>query len=174
MQQTQYLSGNLVHETDAARGQTMIKELVFQKGWIGKTISRAETVERLNPIMREHMIVNRSYDAVIHAMPGTETADLLANLQKTARMNVSKLAETVFSCGGTAYSGTDLDPAAFALPGGVEGLEKLGQLDSDLLDALNDEGAIEHQMRTRAILDVLRASTKERLDALRAEQKKIR
>ena len=152
----------------------MLKELAFQKGWAGKTISRAETVDRLNPIIREHMIVNRSYDAVIKAIGDAETASALAALQKTARMNASKIAETIYSCGGVAFNGTDLDPKQFDLGTGPAAIERLQALDSELLELLKAENQIEHQMRTRAIIGVVRASTEDRLTELRSQLMRLR
>ncbi len=152
----------------------MLKELAFQKGWAGITISRAETAERLNPIMREQVIVNRSYDAVIKSVDDKEASLALAALQKTSRMNAGKIAETIHSCGIAAFNGTELNPDDFHLGTGSAALEQLQELDASFLELLNAELSIEHQMRTRAILGVLRASTEERLAELRSQLKRIR
>lgn len=152
----------------------MLKELAFQKGWAGITISRAETIERLNPIIREHMIVNRSYDSVIASTADAEAKKTLNDLQRIARANVGKIAETIYSCGGVAFNGTDLEPSNFALGSGKQALDKLREMDEDLIELVEKESAIEHQMRTRAILGVVKESTEQRIVALRDLMKDAR
>ena len=56
----------------------MIKELLLQKGWAGKTISRSETVERMNPLIREFITLNHHYDAFIGSLPTGGFRDALA------------------------------------------------------------------------------------------------
>ncbi|NNE33876.1 MAG: hypothetical protein HKN13_01480 [Rhodothermales bacterium] len=152
----------------------MIKELAFQKGWVGKTISRAETVERLNPIIREHILLNRSHDAVIRSIDDAEGRQILADAQKIARANVGKIAETIYSCGGVAFNGTEVEPDDFDLGTGVAALDALQKLEASLLETLDGESNIEHQMRTRAIIGVLKESTEERLKSIRSLTKKMR
>lgn len=146
----------------------MIKELLLQKGWAGKTISRTETVERINPIIRHFVALNRSYDALIASLADGTLRENLDTVQKTARMDVGKLAETVFSCGGTAYSGTDLEPDEF-VAGGDQGaaIRKLIDMESAFIDLVDAESAIEHQMRTRAILGVVKTNAEDRLGILK-------
>ena len=45
-----------------------IVRLLFTRGGIGKSMSRAETIEHLNPLIEQHMRLNRSYEyAIEHA-----------------------------------------------------------------------------------------------------------
>lgn len=150
-----------------------LKDAFLQKGWAGYTISRQETVERLNPLLEKHIPVNRMYDAVIEHLGDSDYADQLRQQQRIARMNVGKLAETVFSSGGVAYNGTDLDPATFDAGNDEAGmLHRLHDLETDLLEALDAESDIEHQMRTRAVLDAVRTGTQERINLLETETRR--
>ncbi len=146
----------------------MLKELLLQKGWAGKTISRMETADRLNPLIRQLIELNYTYDAAARATSMPELAEGIDKQQKTSRADVGKLAETVFSCGGTAYNGTDIEPQRFSV-GGTD-RELIGSLlesEQAMLRAIDSESHIEHQMRTRAILSVLRQNGEDRLDFLR-------
>ncbi len=146
----------------------MIKELLLQKGWAGKTISREETVERVNPIIRQLLALNHQYDAFIRSLPAGPLRDRLESAQKTSRMDVGKLAETVFSCGGTAYSGTDLEPDSFsATDDRASAASDLTQRENSFVELLNGESGIEHQMRTRAILSVVKGNAEVRLELLK-------
>ena len=99
---------------------------------------------------------------------------MLEQLQKTARVDVGKLSETVLSCGGTPYNGTDLDPDDFALRGGVGDLvEELHALETDFNEVLAGELDLEHQMRTRGVLEAVRSNSRDRLNALDALQRRF-
>jgi hypothetical protein len=89
-------------------------------------------------------------------------------VQKTARADVGKLNETILSCGGSPENGTDLEPEDFNL--GTDELEMLYQLqdlETEFKEALTHERSeIDHQMRTRGILEALRSNSSERLELL--------
>ncbi|MEX0822443.1 MAG: hypothetical protein WD021_09885 [Rhodothermales bacterium] len=145
-----------------------LKELFLNKGWAGKTLSRQETVERINPLLRTHYELNRAYEYAIRNLSDAETADRLEVLQKTARGDVGKLSETVLSAGGVAYNGTDLEPGDVDLGSNDASiLGELERLESALAAALDEELEEEHQIRTRAILGVVRNNSRERLDYVR-------
>jgi hypothetical protein len=145
----------------------MLKKLFLQKGWAGKTISRSETVDRINLIIRQHTVLNRSYDAAESALSDFTIASLIPEMQKRARMNVGKLAEVVFSNGGVAYSGTDIEPSTIRL-GSSDGqiLRALEDLERGLLNSIREESGVEHHMRTRAILKAAETDSAARLEAL--------
>lgn len=146
----------------------MIKELLLQKGWAGKTISRQETVERLNPLIRQLIELNYTYDAAARATTMPELSAGIMKHQKISRADVGKLAETVFSCGGTAYNGTELEPQDYAANGeDREIIDTLIRHEQEMLGSLEAESEIEHQMRTRAILSVLKKNGEDRLEFLR-------
>ncbi len=145
----------------------MIKELFLQKGWAGKTISREETVERLNPIVKQHIVLNNDYAFVVKNHPDDTLRSEIAAGQKIARANVGKLCETIYSCGGVAYTGVDLEPDSVDLGRDDRAmLEALVAGEKQLLESLKDEGDIEHQMRTRAILGATAQSSEERVALL--------
>ena len=145
----------------------IIKEAFLQKGWAGKTISRAETVERLNPHIERHIRLNNDYSYVIKSHPSDDVRSRLDATQKIARANVGKLSETVYSCGGVAYTGVDLDPADVDLGSDPQAmLQALHRAEDELISALEAESETEHQMRTRAIIGVALNSATERKSML--------
>ena len=145
-----------------------IKELLLGRGWAGKTISRAETVEHLNPLIRQHMELNHHYRSAIRSHSDSAVVEALERVQKTARADVGKLSETIHSCGGTPHNGTDLDPGDFDL--GDDDLQMLTQLqavETEFRDAIvHERKNVEHQMRTRGILEALTSNSEERLELL--------
>lgn len=147
-----------------------IKEALLGRGWAGKTLSRAETAKRLNLLIEHQSKLNRKYGYVIRNHDDDRMVDVLERLQKTSRVDVAKLSETVLSCGGTPYSGTDLDPADFDLGDDpLEMLRHLNDLEGDFHDALAYElDDVEHQMRTRGVLEAIQSNSTDRLNALQA------
>ncbi|PSQ58816.1 MAG: hypothetical protein BRD27_05950 [Bacteroidetes bacterium QH_10_64_19] len=151
-----------------------IKEALLNRGWAGQTMSRSETVERLNPLIEQHIRLNHHYGAAIRHCDDERVVDVLERLQKTARTDVGKLSETVFSCGGTAYNGTDLSPEDFSVNGGLADLfEELHDLETDFNASLADELDLEHQMRTRGVLEAVKSNSQDRLNALSALQRRV-
>lgn len=148
--------------------QNPLVKLLFNRGGIGPSMSRAETVERLNPLIEQHMRLNRSYDAVIEQLADETLAEKLRAVQKTARADVGKLSETVLSAGGVAYNGVELRDETFDLGDDeTDRLFALRDLEQALHDAVTEELDENHQMRTRAILEVVQGNSAERLDYLK-------
>jgi hypothetical protein len=148
--------------------------LLFNRGGIGPSISRSETIERVNPLIEQHVRLNHHYEYVIQHSGDADAVATLKDLQKTARADVGKLSEIVFSCGGTAYNGTDLEPGDFDL--GDDDTEMLFQL-QDLEEAFKADvdreiDEVDHQIRTRAILEVVQKNSDERLTTLRTMTKR--
>lgn len=145
-----------------------LKRLIFNRGGIGKALTREETVDRLNPILEQHTRLNRSYDAVIRDLSDRDVAQTLEQLQKTARTDAGKLSETILSAGGGPYTGTDLEPEDFDLGSDDdEMLFELRDLEQALYDTVTEERDRNHQMRTDAILQVVQNNSEERLDYLK-------
>jgi len=146
-----------------------LKDLLLGKGWAGTTITRSETIERVNPLIRQFMVMNRHYRTVIDGLSNAAVADTLEDLQKTARADVGKLSETVLSCGGAAFNGTDLGPEDVDLPDNeADRLFRLQDLEEAFQEAVQEElDDVEHQMRTRAILNVVQTNSEQRLSTLR-------
>ena len=42
-----------------------IKSTILKKGWAGKTISREETVQKLNPLIEAHVALNHAYTSLL-------------------------------------------------------------------------------------------------------------
>ena len=151
-----------------------IKEALLNRGWAGQTLSRSETVDQIDPLIRQHVELNYHYGAAIRHCDDGRVVDVLERLQKTARTDVGKLSETVLSCGGTPYNGTDLSPEDFTLEGSLSDLfGELHDLETAFNDALADELDLEHQMRTRGVLQAVKSNSQDRLDALVALQCRI-
>lgn len=144
------------------------KDLFLQKGWAGKTLSRQETIELVNPLLRRHHELNHCYNHLIGHLSDREAATQLEEQMVTARADVAKLSETVLSAGGISYNGTDLEPGTFDLgPDELEMLQQVRTREEDLQDALSEElDRGNHQMRTRAILSVVQTNSQRRLDFL--------
>ncbi len=145
-----------------------IKEAILNRGWAGKTITRSKTVERLNPLILQFLKLNHSYQCVIRSHSDSALTEALQRVQKTARADVGKLSETVLSCGGTPENGTDLEASDFDL--GNDELDMLYQLE-DLETGFNQTlehelDDVEHQMRTRGILEAVKSNSSERLELL--------
>ena len=137
-----------------------IKSMLLKKGWAGRTISREDTVLRLNPLLALQIALGRLYD---HADRFTADAGALEALQRNLRLDSVKLAETIFSCGGVAYSKadrTEVTDDGLALLGRITAQERAFQ------EALLKERSVDHQMRTEAVLRHCMNSSKERLGFL--------
>lgn len=153
-----------------------IKEALLGRGWAGKTLGRSETADRINALIHDHVDLNHYYHAAIRASGDDRVVDVLQRLLKTSRTDIAKLSETVLSAGGTPYNGTDVEPEDYDLEGGtVDMLRQLTDLETDYNDTLSDELDLEHQMRTRGVLEAVKSNSADRLDALdaltqRAEQ----
>ena len=141
-----------------------LKELLLQKGWAGRTISREETIERLNPIIRIMTEMLHRYAAVRDAADADDRPEI-DRVMKTLRADIGKVAETVFSAGGTAYSGIELDPDEFA---DDDGWASVRDAEDVLAAALREEQDIEHQMRTRAILAKVAENHEDRMKLIRS------
>ncbi len=142
-----------------------IKELFLQKGWAGRTIDRDETVDRFNPIIRVMNELMQFYLAAAEASGDSAKQAAISASLRTLRMDIGKTCETVFSSGGVAYNGIDLNPEDFRLGTALPG--KILAQEAKLESALDDETNIEHQMHSRAILGVVIHNQKERLHSLR-------
>ena len=142
-----------------------IKELFLQKGWAGRTIDRAETIDLINPMIQT---MNELMHLYIAAGETTSKANVKEGIEtslRTLRMDIGKMCEIVFSCGGVANSGTDLETADFMLGDGLS--DAVAAKEHELRDALDAQEDIEHQMRTRAILMNVDTNQKARMNAVR-------
>lgn len=149
-----------------------LTDLIFNRGGFGRTITRQETAERLNPLIEQHARLNHAHGYAIRRLSDAEHAEHLKVEQKTARADAGKLRETVLSAGRVPYTGTDLEEKDF----------DLGRSDDEILYRLHDEEEafgkriaaeddVDHQMRTRAILAVVAKNSRRRLGLLKAMTK---
>ena len=147
-----------------------IKAAVLKKGWAGRTLSRSETAERLNPLLGQHIALNRAWDLALTSCKDPDLAAASAALLKTSRMDADKLSETVLSCGAIARAGVQRDP----LPSGPAPLLDVVELEGAYLEALKEERQAEHRMRTRAVLARLEKNAETRLEHARGAVRKLR
>ena len=146
----------------------------LNKGGAGISISRQETVDRINPILKRQIEVNHGYNYALTHCSDEEAVAQFDQFQKTARADVGKLSETVLSSGGVAYNGTDLEPSNYHL--GDRDNDILAALidqEQALLDAIEGEAEVEHHIRTQAILLNVRTHAQERLNYLKTLDRKI-
>jgi hypothetical protein len=142
---------------------------LLNKGGAGRYISREATVERLTPLVTQHNRLLQAYGYALDRLRDAAAKGQLEALMPDLRTHLAKLDETVYSLGGKAPLGTDLEP----------GESGRGRTDAEMLfhvldlerafhDALTDEvDAVHHQERTRAILGHLARGSETRLEALR-------
>ena len=144
-----------------------VKDLLLNKGWAGRTISRAETIDRINPVIRELTELMHTYDAAAAVLSGNDAAALAVS-QRVLRADIGHLAETVYSTGGIAYLGVDLEPSSFSVQGNRPAVAKqLTTAEEHFRTSLDAEKKIEHQMRTRAVLENVARNSTERLRLVR-------
>lgn len=127
-----------------------IKDLILQKGWAGKTISRAETADRVNRLIRPLVELLRLYNAAIADTGDSANLSAVQQVMPILRADIGKLAETVHSAGAVAYSGAEQTDVSFAE---LE-IDWSNVLENEAVysERVSDEKAIEHEMRTRAVL----------------------
>ncbi|MGI9173794.1 MAG: hypothetical protein ACR2GR_00550 [Rhodothermales bacterium] len=152
---------------------------LLNKGGAGVSMTRQDTIDRINPIIEAYVRLNHAYEDTLRRLPNREMVGQLEAFQKIARVDVGKLNETVFSAGGVAYNGTDVEPGSVTL----EETEN----DEDLLSALEDQEAAfqdqigpefdlkpGHHIRTQAVLSIIRSNSQSRLDYIRGLTKRRR
>jgi len=144
-----------------------IKDAILNKGWAGKTLTRQETAEHLNRLMRPLLELLFTYDAALGKATADGDAGELRREMPTLRADIGKVSESIMSCGAVAYSGTDLEPADFA---SKADWARLLEMEESLGQAIQEERGVEHQIRSRAILNAVGANSKKRLDLLKPLQ----
>jgi len=143
-----------------------IKSAILKKGWAGKTLSRQETAQRLNPLIEAHVKLKHSYSNLASHLDSEQQRQELDSILKMQRLDTGKLKELVFSCGETAFNGTSLEPASFPLTSTAP-IAELKEIENDYRALLDAEKPIEHQIRSEAVLTRLRTNSDVRLSFLR-------
>jgi hypothetical protein len=141
---------------------------LLNRGGAGFSISREETIERMRPHVARGLDLLRLYSAVLPAAEDREIAHRLAPLMPFFRTELGKLYETIFSAGGTAPTGVDIDFEAALGEISRDPAGFLTAAERDFGRGVRDEiDAVHHQERTRAILKSVAAGSNGRLDVLR-------
>jgi bacterioferritin (cytochrome b1) len=142
---------------------------LLNKGGAGSYISRAETAERLLPLVEQHNRLLQAYHYALERLQDGAAREHLEALMPGARTHAAKLNETVYSAGGTPPLGTHLGPGETGRGDtDAEMLHHVLDLERDHHGALAEEiDAVHHQERTRAILGHVARGSEARLEALR-------
>ncbi|MEL6612692.1 MAG: hypothetical protein AAFQ53_11405 [Bacteroidota bacterium] len=146
----------------------------LNKGGAGPSLSRAESAERLLPLVERHLDLHNAYEVAIASLDDATLADTLRGLLKRGRVELAKLNETVYSLGGTPPHGVDREMSDYDL--GATDAHRVYTLDAyerAYRDALTDEIGTNHQLRTLAIIENNRRGSEERLTALRASTSRL-
>lgn len=148
---------------------------ILNKGGAGKSITRAETAERLSALMHHHHELMYAYDAVAaHAGPGQLAAGLEV-LNKTSRADIGKLSEIVLSNGGTPPLGTNIDPEAVEVKASdSDNVQHLLDLERAYRDALKEESDVKHTFRAVATLENTLKNTENRIQVIQRMGDKLR
>lgn len=127
---------------------------VMNRGGAGRSMTRAESVDALNPLIRRHHALLHAYDAAIRDLGDRDLAAQLNDGMNRARTELAKLKETVFSLAGDPPNGTDFDPDVHLGDTDAEIMYALDDAERAYRDALNDTLGMAHQqLRTTAILE---------------------
>ncbi len=127
---------------------------ILNKGGAGRYISREASIERLTPIVDEHLRLFATYEAALDGMEATHDKAAIEALLPFYRTEMAKIYETMFSLGGSASTGAhgapEVDPVGSTTAERVKAIIKAENEFQDKLSAEVD--AVHHQERTRAIL----------------------
>ena len=143
---------------------------ILNKGGAGRYISREESVERLQPIVANHLDLLQAYTATAARLSDPATRQRFDDvILPNVRTELNKLYETVFSLGGSAPTGAGTDWDESAIDGDeADRLRALIEMDKEFGETVSEEAdAVHHQERTRAILMHNAAKSGERLTFLR-------
>lgn len=148
---------------------------VLNKGGWGLTLSRADSVETLQPILRAHYQQLSAYEFA-RQQAGNGFPDRVEGALRVLRTDIGKIAETILSFGGTPYNGTDIEPGATgdtsATP--AQRIDRLEEAERDLHGQLEDAMNRPQQIRTLSTLKLLRNHCDERLTILRDASRAVR
>ena len=124
-----------------------IKKLALKKGWAGRTISRQETAVRLGKLFDRVTALHALYNKAEGWARGNPMKPLLSRARRRLALDMGKIAETIFSCGGVARTTVNRsEPRA-------DIVEALLQQEYALQEALQaEQRGVEHQMRTEAVV----------------------
>jgi hypothetical protein len=146
-------------------------DAVLNKGGAGKSLSRPETAQYLVPLVEQHNELIFAYERAIDTLDDRSIAGMLENLQPRNRADIQKLDEMIYSNGGSAPNGTDLDPEDFELGDtDVLRLDSLFNREKRFRDAVKTEyerrEPRRHAFRTLGTLENVLNGSNGRLDTL--------
>ncbi len=138
-----------------------IKEILLNKGWAGRTISRAETVDQLNPHIQAMSNLLYAYNLMEdNDIDSFDEASMGEHI-RVLRMDIGKMSETIASCGGISLRSPER-----SLVGESTEWSNIIASEKALQKMILAEQEIEHQMRTRAILSKIAENTDLRIQQL--------
>lgn len=140
----------------------------LNKGGAGRSLSREDTVEALNPLVVHHAALIDAYDLALRTLADRDAAQEIERVMNRLRTELVKLKESVLASGGVPPNGV-----------GRAAIDPLGNNDADVLRTLAEResayrGALKdalgyphHQIRTIAILQNNVTGSTERTAVLR-------
>lgn len=141
----------------------------LNKGGAGRSLSREDTVEALNPLVEHHGRLILIYNTAIRSLNNRDTAQKVETVMNRNRAELGKLKETVLACGGVPPTGVGLRDEEVDL-GSNDGaiLHNLEQHERAYREALKEAlNYPHHQIRTVAILENNVTGSTERISMLR-------
>jgi hypothetical protein len=142
---------------------------ILNKGGAGRSLSRVDTVDALNPLVEHHGALLAAYSAGLLALGDRALAERLETVMTQHRTELGKLRESVLANGGVPPTGIGIvvDPAELGDNDG-EILHAIETRERAYRDALKE--ALDyphHQIRTIAILENNVKGSEERIGVLR-------
>lgn len=139
----------------------------LNKGGAGRSLSRTDTIDVLNPLVQQHIDLLSYYNAVCRALSDQKLEESLNAALPRLRNELGKIRESVLALGGIAPTGVG-EPLLTL--DGTDGnlLYDLEQQERALRDALKQALEYPHyQFQTLAILNNNLAGSESRIGALR-------
>lgn len=140
---------------------------IFNRGGAGRSMTRKESIEAINPLVREHQKLLHAYDAALRTLGDRDLAAQINSGMNRARTELAKLRETIYSLGGDTSNGVDLDPDVHLGDTDAAIVHALDERERAYRDALQRTLEMPHQqLRSTAILENNITGSKTRLDTL--------
>ncbi len=140
---------------------------ILNRGGAGYSMTRAESVAAMNPLVEQHGKLILAYDAALRRFADRDLAASLNEGMNRTRTELAKLKETVLSLGGIPPNGVDLDTDLDLGGTDAEMVHRLDDIERAYREAIQDALDLPHQqLRSTAILENNIKGSEARLGAL--------
>lgn len=137
---------------------------LLNRGGAGKSITRQETAEAMNDLVRRLISIMRTYERLSVAIADVDAGLQIDAMQNRTRTDIAKLSEIILSTGGVTQreadpvsSGEDPDQL----------IRALNEAERSFRDALEESLKLKHHYRTIAVLETLHKNTDGRIALVR-------